>query len=81
MGYVLDGNLVCGIQDDALIARVGPEAYASALEEPHARKMDFTGKSMRGLVFVDPPGTASDESLDAWLDRCLAFARSLPPKE
>ena len=80
VGYMLDGNLVCGIHDDALIARVGPDAYADALDEPHAREMDFTGTPMRGLVFVDPPGTATDEALAAWLDRCLAFTRSLPAK-
>ena len=81
VGYMLDGNLVCGIHDEALVARVGPDAYASALEERHAREMDFTGKPMRGLVFVDPPGTASDERLAAWLERCLEFVRSLPAKE
>jgi hypothetical protein len=35
---------------------------------------------MRGIVFVDPPGTATDEALEAWVDRCLAFTTSLPPK-
>lgn len=80
VGYMLDGNLVCGVHDDALLARVGPDAYADALAEPHAREMDFTGTAMRGLVFVDPPGTATDEALEAWLDRCLPFVGSLPPK-
>ena len=80
VGYMLNGNLVCGIHDDALIARVGPDAYTDALAETHAREMDFTGKPMRGLVFVDPPGTATDEALEAWLDRCLDFVGSLPPK-
>ena len=81
VGYMLDGNLVCGIHGDALIARVGPDAYADALEEPHAREMDFTGKPMRGFVLVDPPGTATDEALEAWLDRCLEFVRPLAATE
>ena len=80
VGYMLNGNLVCGIHDDALVARVGSDAYTDALAETHAREMDFTGKPMRGLVFVDPPGTATDEALEAWLDRCLDFVGSLPPK-
>ena len=80
VGYMLNGNLVCGIHDDALVARVGPDAYQDALAEPHAREMDFTGTPMRGFVFVDPPGTATDEALEAWLDRCLDFVGSLPPK-
>lgn len=80
VGYMLDGNLVCGIHGDDLIARVGPDAYQEALEDPHAREMDFTGRPMRGLVFVGAEGAATDAALDAWLDRCLAFVGSLPPK-
>lgn len=80
VGYMLNGNLVCGVQGDALIARVGPDAYETALEKPHAREMDFTGTPMRGFVFVDPAGTASKEALEAWVDRCLDFVNTLPEK-
>ncbi len=77
---MLDGDLVCGIHDDVLLARLAPNAYEDALAEPDAREMDFTGKPMCGLVFVDPPGMATGEALEAWLDRCLEFVGSLPPK-
>ena len=80
VGFMVAGNLVCGVHDDKLLARVGPEAYEDALEEPHARPMDFTGRPMRGLVFVDPPGVATDEDLHDWVERCRSFAESLPPK-
>lgn len=80
LAFVLDGNIVCGVLDDALLARVGPNAYDDALDEPHARPMDFTGRPMRGMVFVDPPGLVSDETLETWLRRCLDFAESLPAK-
>lgn len=63
------------------MARVGPEQYAQALSCPHVRVMDFTGKPMRGYVFVDPPGFESDSDLSTWALRCHRFVSSLPPKK
>lgn len=80
LAFVLDGNMVCGVLDESLVARVGPEEYDDALSEPHARPFDFTGRAMRGWVYVDPPGLTSDEALEDWLDRSLGFVESLPPK-
>jgi hypothetical protein len=42
--------------------------------------MDFTGRSMRGMVFVSEDGISEDEDLEDWLRRGMAFAGSLPPK-
>ncbi len=80
LGFLLEGNMVCGIVGDSLVARVGPDGYEAALEEPHAREFDFTGREMRGWVYVDPAGLTEDEALEAWLERCLSFVGTLPPK-
>lgn len=80
LGFMLGGNLCCGVIEDSLVVRVGPDAYDEALDEPHARPFDFTGREMRGWVFVDPPGLAEDEDLAAWVERCLGFVETLPPK-
>lgn len=80
LAFMLNGNMVCGVVDDSLMARVGPDAYEEALGEPHAREMDFTGSPMKGMVFVDPAGISEDDALDDWIERCLAFAESLPAK-
>lgn len=80
IAFMLDGNMCCGVIDDKLMARVGPDSYDEALEEPHASPMDFTGREMRGLVYVAPRGIAEDDDLENWLDRCVAFASSLPAK-
>jgi len=80
IAFMHAGNMCCGIVGDVLMARVGPEAYADALDRPHARVMDFTGKPLTGFVYVDPPGFAEDDQLGEWIDRCLAFTSSLPPK-
>jgi hypothetical protein len=62
------------------MVRVGPHSYPEALALPHAREMDFTGRTMRGMVFVSEEGIAEDEELEKWLERGMAFAGSLPPK-
>lgn len=74
------GNMCCGVVNDILMARVGPEAYPEALKKRHAREMDFTGKPLKGFVFVDSPGFAEDEQLRSWIGLCRAFTRSLPAK-
>lgn len=78
--FMVTGHMCCGIVDDTLMARVGPQAYDECLKQPHAREMDFTGRPMKGLVFVGPGGLEEDDELTAWMDRCLAFVSSLPAK-
>ena len=78
--FMLNGHMCVGIVKQALMARVGPEGHADALKQPHARTMDFTGKPMKGYVFVEPKGFASDAGLKAWLARALKFVGTLPPK-
>jgi TfoX/Sxy family transcriptional regulator of competence genes len=80
IAFLLDGNMFVGIASDELMVRVGPDAWEEALAHPHTREMDFTGRSMKGYVFVDGTGTAEDDDLRAWVERGLAFAGSLPPK-
>lgn len=80
IAFMHAGNMCCGVADDVLMARVGPDAYEEALSKPHAREMDFTGKPLTGFVYVDPPGFAEDADLAAWVELCLAFTRSLPAK-
>lgn len=78
--FLLDGNMCFGIVGSELMVRVGADAYDDALALPHAREMDFTGRSMRGFVFVEADGFSEDEDLAAWMERGLAHASSLPPK-
>lgn len=80
LAFLVDGNMCCGIVRDELMVRVGPEAYGDALAQPHAREMDFTGRAMKGMVYVGIDGFESDEDLAAWVGRGMAFAGELPPK-
>lgn len=74
------GHMFVGIVGEALMARVGPAAYEKALRRPHARMMDFTGRPMKGYVFVDPPGYEEDRDLKRWVEESLKFVSTLPDK-
>ena len=76
LAFMLSGNMCCGVLGDELMARVGPDQYASALEQPDARQMDFTGKALKGFVYVAYQGISSDEELETWVERCTDFAAS-----
>lgn len=78
--FMCDGNMCVGIVGDELMVRVGPDGYEAALARPHAREMDFTGRSMRGMVYVDELGISEDDDLGGWIGRGVEFASSLPPK-
>ena len=78
--FLLGGNMCCGIVGEELMLRVGPDAYDDALGRPHAREMDFTGRALRGMVYVGVDGIEDDAALTEWLALAVAFAGSLPPK-
>jgi len=80
LAFLWRGNLCVGVVKEALMVRVGPAAHDEALSRPHARPMDFTGRPMKGLVYVAAPGLESDRALRAWLERGVGFAASLPAK-
>lgn len=80
LAFLSQGHMFVGIVGDTLMARIGPDAYADALRNPHVREMDFTGRPMKGYVFVDPPGIERDDDLERWIVASRAFVRSLPGK-
>jgi TfoX/Sxy family transcriptional regulator of competence genes len=80
VGFMVRGNMACGVNGDNLIVRVGPERYESALEEPHTRVFDMTGRPMKGWVTVAPQGLEADEVLAYWVRRGVEFALTLPAK-
>lgn len=81
VGFLVNGNMACGVNKDDLILRLGEKEYQKALKSPHARKFDMTGRPMKGWVMVSEPGYASEKSLNTWIEVALTFARSLPPKK
>ena len=81
LAFMLRGHMACGVVGDDLMARVGPDAYDDALTEPHVRPMDFTGKPLKGMIYVGPAATKNARSLAKWVSRSADFTASLPAKK
>lgn len=80
IAFMLGGNMCVGVIKDDLMVRVGPEAYDKELGRKHARPMDFTGRPMKGMIYVAAAGLRTKRDLTTWVERGLKFARSLPVK-
>jgi hypothetical protein len=78
--FMVGGHMALGIVGEELMVRVGPDGYERALSRVHAREMDFTGRAMKGFVFVAPAGISTKRSLESWVAPAAAFAKTLPPK-
>lgn len=78
--FMIGGHMALGIAGTELMIRVGPDGYERALARMHTREMDFTSRSMKGFVFVEPAGIRTKRSLASWVAPAAAFAKSLPPK-
>jgi len=80
LGFLVQGNMCVGIWRESLVARLGPDAAALALKQPHVRPFDVTGKPLRGWVLVAPEGLVDFADLQGWLDQALHFVSTLPAK-
>ncbi len=78
--FLYKGHMCFGVVQDKLMIRVGPEKYQEALKETNASPMDFTGKPLKGFIYVSQPGFRLKRSLEAWLTLGVDYAKSLPPK-
>ena len=79
LSFMVQDKMCCGVLNDDLVVRVGPDRYQEALVEPAARPMEFTGRPLKGMVYVAPEGLGTDDELKNWVDRCVSFVNSLPP--
>ena len=79
-GYMLDGNMLCGVHPGGAMYRVGKDNEPFALAIPGARRMEFTGRQMGGFVEADDEAIADDTRRARLLDLALDFVRTLPAK-
>lgn len=80
LAFMVRGHMTVGVRNEDLMVRVGRDAHADALAQPHARPMDFTGRPLEGFVYVGSAGLEADDDLEEWIGRGLSFAESQPPK-
>jgi TfoX/Sxy family transcriptional regulator of competence genes len=71
--FMVDDKMCCGVVKEKLMARIGPDAYQDALSKPGCIEMNFTGRPMKGMVFVENEGIDMDEELDYWIELCLDY--------
>ena len=77
--FKVDDKMLCGIHidkkygDSLLMARIGESVYKEQLNKEECLPMDFTGRPMKGYIFVTPDGFDTDKNLAYWLDLCLVF--------
>lgn len=80
VAFLVGGHMACGVVGDELMLRLGEEGADAALDERHVRPMDFTGRPMSTMVFVESAGIKSDRVLAGWIRLALTYVETLPPK-
>ncbi len=78
---MVGGNMACGVLGDELMVRLDPADAERAVEEPGVRVMDFTGRPIKGMIYVGSERLTSDEGLAEWVEAGADHAASLPPKK
>lgn len=81
IAYMFKDKMMCGIVKDDLMVRCMPDDYETLLKKPHAREMDFTGRPMKGFLYVGSDGIKTDKQLSNWLYVGIEFALKSPPKK
>ena len=71
--FMVNGKMCVGVSKDELMVRLDPAVYDAVLKRKGCRPMNFTGKPMKGFVFVSPKGTSNKKDLGFWIDLALDF--------
>ena len=71
--FMVDGKMCVGVESQRLMVRLDPARMDEALEQPGCREMDFTGRSMKGFVFVDAAALNSGAKLQYWMKLALEY--------
>jgi TfoX/Sxy family transcriptional regulator of competence genes len=80
VGFLLHGNMACGVNKDDFIVRVNPDKHTALLKKPHVRPFEMTGRPMKGWLVVDEGGIKTNKQLSAWVKEGVELALTLPPK-
>lgn len=80
VGYLIQGNMACGVNGNNLIVRIGPERTQEALAKAHTKLFDMTGRPMTGWIVVEPEGISQETELERWVAQGVEFTQTLPAK-
>jgi TfoX/Sxy family transcriptional regulator of competence genes len=71
--FMVDGKMCVGVVKDEMMVRIDPASHEEAVASDGCRPMDFTGRSMKGFVFIEPDALRNAKTLDAWVRRALEY--------
>ena len=71
LSFMVDNKMCVGIVQDNLMARIDPDIYDDALTKKGCKEMDFTGRTMKGFVFVEPEGIDMDKDMEYRIKLCI----------
>lgn len=77
IAFMVGDKMCVGVTNGDLMVRLGADDHDGALKRPHARPMDFTGRPMKGFLFVGAEGVKTKRQVQAWVDRALAYRVTL----
>lgn len=80
IGFMLRGNMACGVIGDELMVRIAKDETEATLQEPGARIFDFSGRPSQGWIMVSQRVLSRPAQLKAWIQRGVDYALSLPAK-
>lgn len=66
-------KMAMGIEKNRIMARIDPDIYEMALKKKGCREMDFTGRPLKGYVYVDSNAVDMDTDLEYWVQLCLDY--------
>jgi TfoX/Sxy family transcriptional regulator of competence genes len=71
--YMVNDKMCLGITTERLMARIDPEIYEDCLKKEGVSEMNFTGRAMKGFVFIEPEAIDRDSDLENWIQHCLDY--------
>lgn len=71
--YMLNGKMCVGVAGDEMMCRIDPSLYEQALQKKGCREMVFTGRPMKGYVFVSEEGMKTKKQFEYWVALCVEF--------
>jgi len=80
IGYIINGNMCCGIHKESLVLRTSPEKAEELMRSEYVRPFDITGRPMKGWVLVSPDVLDTDDHLLDMLRLGASFVKTLPKK-
>jgi TfoX N-terminal domain len=81
IGFMLNGNMCCGVHGVEMIVRLAPEESEKALVRRHTHIFDIMGRAMKGWILVRPAGLEPEAALAEWVGVGVQYASSLPAKK